>query len=420
MSVPRLGIIASLLAAFVAGILVGVFLIGNAGPPSPVGAADGARDSFIAATGRAVASRPASELASVSGEAPPPALSGDELIAQFWTTLTMADENARHAEWLRLMKSLGKDEAVKVRDLFQKMNKEGKRFTFEWNAFWPRWGEVDGAGALEYLRTHEYPTWRNTASAMLLRGWATADPAAARQWLKAHEDSPFYDGAMTGYLDGLGRQDLPRATQEALSQLTGNGHRMDQAMEVLAEQALQQRQLSGMVDWWKALPDDSTNTSARQEAVQHVWWRLQFADNDKAMAWLAEQASGPYRGESQILESAKKALAKDPAQALTWLAQLPPSPVNGTFTGLNEYLNDWAETDAAATEKWLRALPASAARDEAYATYGLYLQVQKSPASQRWLEAVDNKAILKVPRNITTTITIPNGNPIRTTRYITP
>ena len=114
MSVPRLGIIASLLAAFVAGILVGVFLIGNAGPPSPVGAADGARDSFIAATGRAVASRPASELASVSGEAPPPALSGDELIAQFWTTLTMADENARHAEWLRLMKSLGKDEAVKV------------------------------------------------------------------------------------------------------------------------------------------------------------------------------------------------------------------------------------------------------------------------------------------------------------------
>jgi hypothetical protein len=123
----------------------------------------------------------------------------------------------------------------------------------------------------------------------VLKGWATKDPAAAWSWLAANATSPWYAGAVKGYLSGLARTDLDRATQDALS--LGKDHQIDGISEVLTEQALKQRQLAGMLDWWRSLPEDTSDSSLRRQAIGDVFHRLQIA-NDPRIGDDRQQGSG--------------------------------------------------------------------------------------------------------------------------------
>ncbi len=400
MNLPGRTLSLYLTGAFLAGLALGVALFSSpASKVDPAGTAAGnLHPDSAAANTRHLSSTHASADASDS----PESLTGEKLISRLWVALTIPDEDERYAEWMRLLKNMSQADGVKVREMFQKMDREGRHFTPEWKAFWPRWGAVDGAGALEFLKTHEHPSWRNDAAEMLVRGWAAADPTAARAWLEANHDSPFFQGAERGYFDGLARSNLPRATQEAIADATGDSERMGKAMERLAEQALQQRTLDGMVEWWNGLPGDGLNGTAKREAVGHIWWRLQFADPDKAAAWLAHEAGGTLRSDFHIQEQANRYLENDPAKAMTWLSTLPPSSESQMYTGIGTTLRRWASKDPAAVEQWLAAQPAGPARDQAYTAYGYHLQSHDSPAAQQWLDAVQDKSWLtrEYPRGI--------------------
>ncbi len=316
---------------------------------------------------------------------------------RFWTVLTIADERERHAAWLEMLAQLTPADATAVRDLFRKMEKQGRQFPFEWTAFWPRWGEVDGGGALEFLKSNEWPSYRPTAAEMILRGWAKTNPAAARAWLDANRESPWYDGALRGYLDGLARGDLDHATNEVAA--LGQGRPLTRLMEVLTEQALRQRQLGGMVSWWESLPDDPKDGSARREAIGHVYWRLQSADPERAAQWLGALARGPYRSEQHIGEFAGKLAEKDPAAAVEWVANLPPNPADGHYTGISRAITALAQQDVGALESWLNKLPASPLRDQAAAAYvgALKSDAQRERAA-KWMSTISDQS--KVPNQV--------------------
>jgi len=400
---PQLVLVAAVLGSFLVGLATGYTLFNS--PPTastaagPSAGSDLAHPTDAKTTGGATGARQSSSFG-LAAESDAP-LSGEKLRAQMWTTLTISDENERHAEWLALLKHLTKDDALEVRDMFRKMDKAGRHFDFEWYSFWPRWGQVDGEGALEFLKTHEWPGWRNDAATMLARGWASADPDAARRWLDAHPDSPFHDGAERGYFDGLARTNLPRATQEAIALATGDSDRMSHAMESLAERALQQYSLSGMVDWWNALPDDPASGTAKREAIGHVWYRLQFADPQKAADWMSSLAATPFRSDMHIGQTADRLAQNSSSKAMDWLASLPPSSTSGMYTNLGTQLRSWAGKDQPAAESWLKAQPVTPARDQAYTAYGYYLQSQNDPAAQQWLDAVQDKAWLTKTYNKT-------------------
>jgi hypothetical protein len=274
------------------------------------------------------------------------------------------------------------------------MEAEGRRYPFEWSAFWPRWGEVDAPGALEYLKHNEWPSWRPEAAEMIIRGWAKKDPNAARAWLTANPTSSWYDGALRGYLDGLARTDLDRATNELAALAKGRPHL--RLMEVLTEQALQQRQLGGMLSWWEALPDDPGKGSARREAIGHIYWRLQNANMDRAAQWLGSLAGTPYRSDQHIGELAEKMASKDPASAVEWVSSLPPNPADGRYTAIGRTVTALARTDAAAVEQWLGKLPESPLRDQAAAAYVRHLQGQnKSELADKWLSTIRDRSLVQ-------------------------
>jgi hypothetical protein len=395
MSSSRFAIIAAVLAAFLIGVGVGHYVTSPTAPETTslvhsvapnLGDPDSKGENRVAK---------ASKLPVDPGSG-----KADELVGlpqRFWTVLTIADERERQAAWLEMLAQLTPGDATAVRDLFRKMEKQGRQFPFEWTAFWPRWGEVDGGGALEFLKNNEWPSYRPTAAEMILRGWAKTNPASARAWLETNRDSPWYDGALRGYLDGLARGDLDRATNEVAG--LGQGRPLTRLMEVLTEQALRQRQLGGMISWWESLPDDSKDGSARREAVGHVYWRLQSATPERAAEWLAALSKGPYRSEQHIGEFAQKLSEKDPAAAVEWVANLPPNPGDGHYTGISRAITALAQRDVGALESWLNKLPASPLRDQAAAAYvsALKSDAQRDRAA-KWMSTIGDQS--KVPTQI--------------------
>jgi hypothetical protein len=144
------------------------------------------------------------------------------------------------------------------------------------------------------------------------------------------------------------------------------GRDMSEYMEVLVEQALQQRQLEGTLEWWRALPDDSSDGSARLSAVAPIMSRLSDADPVRAQTWVTELANTPYRDEGSIGVVAQKLAENDAPGAVAWAASLPPS-AEGHYTGIGRSVRAWAATDKASLDKWVAALPPSPLREQAVA-----------------------------------------------------
>jgi hypothetical protein len=288
-------------------------------------------------------------------------------VEHFWTTLTIADESERFAAWKTLLQKMTAANGREVRDLFRKMDKQGRWFSPEWEAFWPRWGEVDAAGALNDVNQMTgMKEYQPMLAEKIFRGWAKGDRAGAHAWLEANAESPMFEGALRGYLNSLAKADLRQATDEALS--LGAGRPMKAPMEVLTEQALQQGQMEGMLAWWRGLPGDTEQSGARMDAVASVYQRLRRGDDDRTGEWLASLAGTPYHCEAEINDFTAKLGRADPAAAVKWVSELQPSS-DGQFSGMATAVEGLANRDPAALESWIRQLPQSPLREQAEAAY---------------------------------------------------
>ena len=385
--------IVAVAAAFAAGLGLGLFLGTGRDPgsdqPSP-NFSSGAERAMILPGSAVSADREKSDKESVA----PSGSDREKISARFWATLTNPDDAQRQAEWIGLLANLRADNAMEVRELFRKMDRQGRWFIPEWDAFWPRWGEVDPSGALAHIPT--IPEFLQPSLAeKVLRGWGGKDAAGARSWLTANMSSPLYGEALRGYLDGLARTNLEAATRDAA--LLGKDQNAVRLTEVLTDQALRQRQLGGMVDWWRTLPDDPADGSLRKEAVQHVYYRLRTADHDQAAEFLGELAKTPYFPETQIRDLSGKMSDSDPLRALNWLATLPPSPSSGRHVGFTGVVSNLARKDPVALEGWIQQQPPSALRDRVVVTLANHLkQNNQVEAAQRWLGEVKDLSALEV------------------------
>lgn len=357
MNASRFGVALLALAMFVAGIATGVFVSGTPAPVQPATGLSEKREPTVAQTLPGEVSHVAAKEDQVASE---PA--SEEVVSRLLSTFAINDENARHAEWLRLLPSLTSADAAQVRELFRKMKAQGRRFDFEWETFWPRWGELDPLAALEHVRANETAETQGPVTEMVLRGWAKADSASARAWLSANPSASTFGPALRGYLDGLARIDLARATHDA--QALGQGRDIGEFVDVLAEQALQQRQLTGMLEWWRTLPDDPNQGSVRMAAVAPVFSRLADADLAQAQGWLTELAGSPYREEGSIGNFAQRLAATDPAAAVGWMASLPPTS-DGHYTAIGRTVRAWSAADQPGLDRWIATLPPSPLREQA-------------------------------------------------------
>jgi hypothetical protein len=361
MNTNRMLVVGAAAGLFVAGVFVGSFLNGGSdGRTRTVRTVEEARNEARSNTSALAAGEASSSTVPAQG-----GWSGQSLVAQCWTTLTMSDENSRRAEWLKLLPSISATDAEEIRELFRKRRAEGFEYGLEWSSFWPRWGEVGGAVALDYIAAHEPKDTHGELMQSVMEGWAKTNPDAARAWLEANRNAEFYEAALLGYIYGLARQDLARATADALA--TGKGRDLSTTSALLTARALQHGGLDGMMDWWRSLPDDPRGGSLRSAAARPVRAKLADANPRYEQAWLTELAPTPYRLDDRIGDFAATMATTDPAKAVAWVASLPPSQADGHYTGIGRSVKAWMAKDPVALDQWIAGLPASPLRDQAIA-----------------------------------------------------
>jgi hypothetical protein len=316
-------------------------------------------------------------------------------IAEFAEILAISNATDRHLRFANVLATLTPAEAKAMRRVFHNFGANGNHFYVEWYDFWVRWGQLDPAAALENAaRENPQNKWVQDCARDALNGWARENPVAAAVWLNARRNDPLHEAAFTGYIAGIGDRDLTKATEIAVGTLTAGDPLLDSAMEKLADIAVGRGQLSGLTGWFDQLPPDAGEGSARRLAVQHVWTRLQRANNfERTAEWIGATATQSWRSDKCLIETARKYAERDPSEAMSWVISLPPSPADGLVTGLDQVSRRWAQKDLSAFEQWLEGETRSDITDRARAAYIPELMKRDPLKARAWIEMIKDENV---------------------------
>lgn len=282
------------------------------------------------------------------------------LLAAFRRCLLDPSEDSRHATFLQLLQSMQAADTRPVLALLEEFRKRGADLSFEQRAFWRRRGELDPEQALADLDqlagdAHHASGTRRIEEAMtqLFRGWASKDPRAAATWLIVHQNDPHARGAFVGFMDSYARSDATGATDAVLTKFKPDDPRFNTAISTVFKAVVESSSTSDAVAWFQQLPTDQAGIKARQSVAPRMAERLMDQDPPTARAWVAEQASTPWRSWQAIDTVADSYAATDPAGAMAWISGLPPDANNGSITGVGMVVRQWARSDPAALENWI-------------------------------------------------------------------
>ncbi|MDQ3622766.1 MAG: hypothetical protein M3463_09785 [Verrucomicrobiota bacterium] len=312
------------------------------------------------------------------------------LIAEFQACLQDVSEDGRRRRFLDLLQQMRPEDALGVRNLLYKHWKLGVPKELEADAFYRRWGEIDSAGALALLKTHEDRSGTRTKYEHTFHGWATKDPNAAQQWLAANSQHPQFPSAFIGFLDGYARVDSQAATRVALASLAPDDPLLPRALDRLSEQIFQQSFAAGLKNWFELLPEQGANGGARKAAADAVYKRLARQDVAVAAEWVQQQAAKPWRSNEAIRNLASRYAEADPAAAMSWVQTLPSNPTSkiGTLIGVSDIVNQWSRKDPAGLENWLNGNRGTQAFEQAAHDYALLLARSDKQKALYWANQV--------------------------------
>lgn len=180
---------------------------------------------------------------------------------------TLLDNNyeRRKRNFSLLMEQLRPEDAPALHKAFVHMHEEGRPFD-EYLIFASRWGEVDGEGALSFLRSTGLPLARRDFDE-IMKGWGQTNPATALQWLNDHAEFAANYAGEQAVLRGWARQDPDAATQW----LTGSNMPSNRLVESVGAVLLEQlygKGLEATGKWLASLPDDQNFSMAARNGWQ--------------------------------------------------------------------------------------------------------------------------------------------------------
>lgn len=295
----------------------------------------------------------------------------------------------RSRRWMTLLESMRPEDASAIRDLFTEGDAKGLALPAEWNAFWSRWAEVDGPGAMGFLSTlsrqDSPPDWLEGSIRLALTSWAAVNPAAAVDYVKSIEDPDVSRHFLMQITGGIAVTDLEGATGLALS-LGSEKALLSPVMEQLSTQAVQSRGPSGLMEWFNHLPDGS----ARDAAFEHVVWRSLKAEPQAAKALIDANPQTPWNA-GKILNNVISALSpSDPVETIRWAGALPFSQVEN-FAGVHIGVEEWMKTTPAPDPSALSRFVDQPWYDSAAAAVADRLKAEGNQGADAWIATIKDE-----------------------------
>lgn len=277
---------------------------------------------------------------------PPPRAESEYIVAM---RSAFADTNAlrKQKTILELLEKLTRENALAVREIFLDFDRIGEQQPFAWWAFWTRWGEIDGAGVMEYLFRNPDQRGGLTPHKHAIQAWSATDPEGAKRWLLKQRDHPHFAESLNSLLVEYARfAGAERATAEVLAMGLGYDE-LQQPLAAIASVAYRTGP-GALQHWFDALPDEH-----KPVGYDRVLWRLKDRELPVAIDWITAHADKPWRNDQYLGDVVRGYAAQDPVAAMNWVTSLPPSPQTGKQAGISTAVAVWADRDARGLTEWL-------------------------------------------------------------------
>ncbi|MEO5914717.1 MAG: hypothetical protein ABIS50_10820 [Luteolibacter sp.] len=203
-----------------------------------------------------------------------------KLMAAMRATLSDNDPTRRGRDFALLLDLMRPEDALAVHNLFLEFHREGQTMG-EYGPFANRWGQIDGAGAIQALMDEKPLRLPQKDLRDIIIGWSTNDPQAALAWMKDHPDVPGSNGNFDAVIQGWINLDRDAATRYLIDHQLSMGDRV-RATRNAADEILSGSGVDATVAWLTSLPLNQENNMAANIALDSIGWRLNELPYDKA------------------------------------------------------------------------------------------------------------------------------------------
>lgn len=325
-----------------------------------------------------------------------PPRTDDELIRALRAAFTDPIEHRRNKVFLDLFEFLTPESAVRLVDVFAEFYDRGIQQELAWRTFWTRWGEIDGAGGLDFATDNpKFARSGHLHIELLMKGWSVVDPAAADLWLRAHPKAP-YQGWMAAALAGSWAISNPDQATAAIFTLPLKPDEIDRSVSAIAETLRLTGGSQKVAAWFESLKD-----SAKQLAFSHAASRIKDGDIDYAKEWFTEQADKPWRDDKHLSDFINRYSNVDPAAAAQWVTSLPPSASGIQPSATSLALERWTAKDSSSASKWLNEHAGEPWWPRAARGYVAELRKVNRAAATTYLQSLDPTHRQAVERELT-------------------
>jgi hypothetical protein len=263
------------------------------------------------------------------------------------------------------------------------------------------WAASDLNKAATWLAAADAPA-RNRLSGPMVEIWAKTDTAAAMDWIQQHLTGRGMDEAVGSVLKGAAETSLPAAAA-LVAGMDSSASRAKAALSVAKQ-------------WWpayqsgKPAPAEAVTwlSSLDPASIKHVveLMQWQWAGSDaKGLADFLASPAGQHASEHSLHAAARELARSNPQEAMTWAARLPEGQRDGA--ALTAF-NTWRDAQPALAMAWLRQLPVSDPRREAWhlSMVGEIVQNQEAAAAvAKTLASGNTAAAVRAVQGLT----IPDG-----------
>lgn len=253
------------------------------------------------------------------------------------------------------------------------------------------WGQIDGAGALEKLKTDNREDGFAKFSA--IGGWASKDPQAALAYIQELEKKDKADGGKggrdaeatrwlkMGLISGLGKVDAAAALNMVMSFPEDERRNLigvltNQQMKLGVEQAAQ---------WAAGLADEKL----RSQALTSISREMARENPAKAAEWIAAH-SGEEGMSDAVGGVAREWADKDPKSALAWVMTLPAGEAQTEAMG--DTFRSWSRKDPEASSQYLNSMAAGPAKDAAIGALARSVVREDPSAAITWAKTIQDEA----------------------------
>ena len=310
-----------------------------------------------------------------------------KLLSRVQKSFDISNGFQRRARFQQLLSLMRPEDADGIHALFKAEDKRGRWFTNEYEAYWNRWGCVDGAAAVARMLKMDGKKGEATLWKDVISGWASQDAPAALAWVTANESDHLHKSSLWSALaTGLSETDPEAGLALIVSSLPKE--LQGRCIVACANSVVQKGGIPEASHWLhRALANPAMDAEMSRGATSAIVTAVERAGHP-ALEELARTFQQNPAVQSALPETLAGIWRRDSYRILDFVALLPAE--FNTTASLAGAIQQLGSTDLNRTGEWLKTHPSVPHYDTAAAEYAKVIHHADPEAAIAWVNTIKN------------------------------